>query len=160
MFHANEGLDETFCKKTCDLHVRIFRHWSLLNYKNRWSLTVKGSEHGVYSTQNYCAFGLFPSSGVLGSRNTTFRKLSSPPAPDGNISSFRNVVFLLPRTLDDGKSPNNPSNSVGGGCLANIEETEKKNGDSVQECSTHIVVYLLKARTVKPAQTAVARQHP
>jgi hypothetical protein len=29
----------------------------------------------VYSTQNYCVFGLFPSSGILRNRNTTFRKL-------------------------------------------------------------------------------------
>jgi hypothetical protein len=80
-------------------------------------------------------FGLFSSSNVLGNRNTTFRKLhlfpssgeegrteplieiSSflgaqlsmyllPPSPeDGNRCSFRNVVFLLPRILDDGKSP-------------------------------------------------------
>jgi hypothetical protein len=29
----------------------------------------------VYSTQNCCGFGLFPSSGVAGSRDMTFRKL-------------------------------------------------------------------------------------
>jgi hypothetical protein len=29
----------------------------------------------VYSTQNYWVFGLYPSSGILGNINTTFRKL-------------------------------------------------------------------------------------
>jgi hypothetical protein len=33
----------------------------------------------VYSTQKYRVSGLFPSSGVLGSRNTTFRKLDLFP---------------------------------------------------------------------------------
>jgi hypothetical protein len=34
----------------------------------------------VYSTQNYWGFGLFPLSGVFGSRNTTFRKLDLFPS--------------------------------------------------------------------------------
>jgi hypothetical protein len=35
--------------------------------------------------------------------------MSSPPSPeDGNGSSFRNVVLLLPRIPDDGKSPKTP----------------------------------------------------
>jgi hypothetical protein len=34
----------------------------------------------VYSTQNYSIFGIFTSSGVLGSRNTTFRKLDLFPS--------------------------------------------------------------------------------
>jgi hypothetical protein len=29
----------------------------------------------VYSTQNYWVFGLFPSSGILGNKNTMFQKL-------------------------------------------------------------------------------------
>jgi hypothetical protein len=33
----------------------------------------------VYSTQDYWVFGFFPSSGVLGSRNTTFRKVDLCP---------------------------------------------------------------------------------
>jgi hypothetical protein len=67
----------------------------------------------VCSTQNYWGFGLFPSSGVLGSTNTTFRKLDlfpssgergealskgPPSSEDGNRSSSRNVGFLLTRT--------------------------------------------------------------
>jgi hypothetical protein len=34
----------------------------------------------VFSTQNYWVFGLFPLSGVLGSRYTTFRKLDLFPS--------------------------------------------------------------------------------
>jgi hypothetical protein len=34
----------------------------------------------VYNTQNYWAFGLFPSSGILG--NTTFRTLDLFPSSD------------------------------------------------------------------------------
>jgi hypothetical protein len=34
----------------------------------------------VYNTQNYWGFGLLPSSGVLGSRNTTFRKADLFPS--------------------------------------------------------------------------------
>jgi hypothetical protein len=33
----------------------------------------------VYNTQNDRVFGLFPSSGILGNRNTTFRKLDLCP---------------------------------------------------------------------------------
>jgi hypothetical protein len=75
------------------------------------------------NTQNYWGFGLLPSSGVLVSRNTTFRKLDqwlilalskrlnwigvfSHLSPEnGHRSSFRNVVFLLTRAPDDGESP-------------------------------------------------------
>jgi hypothetical protein len=99
---------------------------------------------GIIS-QNCWIFLLRPSSGVLGSRNTTFRKLGlfpssgegeekiptqlgplekdglwfrltlskgpnwvgvfSPSPEDGNRCSFRNVVFILLRTPDDGRSP-------------------------------------------------------
>jgi hypothetical protein len=34
----------------------------------------------VYSSQNYCAFGLFPSSGIIRNRNTTFRMLDLLPS--------------------------------------------------------------------------------
>jgi hypothetical protein len=36
----------------------------------------------VYSRQNYWGFGIFPSFGVLGSRNTTFQKLGLLPSSD------------------------------------------------------------------------------
>jgi hypothetical protein len=51
----------------------------------------------VYSTQNYWVFGLFSSSGVLGSRNT-FRKLDLLP-------SSGEEGRRLPRTPEDEKSP-------------------------------------------------------
>jgi hypothetical protein len=46
------------------------------------------------SAQNYWVLGLFPSSGVFGSRERRF----------GIRSSFRNVLFLLPRTPGDKKN--------------------------------------------------------
>jgi hypothetical protein len=44
----------------------------------------------MYSTQNYLGFGLFPSSGVLGSKHDI--------SETGSVS-------ILPRTPDEGKSP-------------------------------------------------------
>jgi hypothetical protein len=70
----------------------------------------------VYSTQSYLVLLLFPSSSVLGSRNTTFQKLDlfpssgegeeKTPTQLGSLerSSFRNVVFLHPKTPDSEKS--------------------------------------------------------
>jgi hypothetical protein len=89
----------------------------------------------MYSTKNYWFFfGLFQSSSVFESINTTFRKLHlfpssgkggedtdavGPPrksysksSDDGNRSSFRNVVFLLWIKPDDGKSKKKNSNSM------------------------------------------------
>jgi hypothetical protein len=56
-----------------------------LTYNHRISaITLNGRFYGiltmVYSTQSYWGFGLFPSSGVLGSRNTTFWKLDLFPS--------------------------------------------------------------------------------
>jgi hypothetical protein len=47
------------------LHLRLSRFYIVLRM--------------VYSAQNYWVFGLFPSSVVFGSRNTTFRKLDLFP---------------------------------------------------------------------------------
>jgi hypothetical protein len=43
----------------------------------------------IHSTQNYWVFGLFPSSGVLGGRNTTFWKLDLfPSSGDGGEDTY------------------------------------------------------------------------
>jgi hypothetical protein len=44
------------------------------------NLRVPQNAGKFLNTQNYWGFGLFPSSGALGSRNTTFRKLDLFPS--------------------------------------------------------------------------------
>jgi hypothetical protein len=51
----------------------------------------------VYSTQNYRRLGLFPSSGLLENRNTTFRKIDLFPSSGegGEDPSSTHVRVLL-----------------------------------------------------------------
>jgi hypothetical protein len=56
----------------------------------------------VYHVQNYWGFGIFPSSGILGTRKHDVSET-------GSVSET--LCFLVPRIPDDGKSKKKPSNS-------------------------------------------------
>jgi hypothetical protein len=50
----------------------------------------------LYSTQSYWASGLFSSSGVLGNRNTTFRKLDLlPSSGEAGEDTYSPIMKLL-----------------------------------------------------------------
>jgi hypothetical protein len=77
----------------------------------------------VYNTQDYCVFGLCPSSGILKKHsrkhfgNWMFPSsgVSNPSSEEENVSSFRNVVFycffLEYQTMDKVQKVSNSEDS-------------------------------------------------
>jgi hypothetical protein len=65
----------------------------------------------VYHIQKYWGFGLFPSSGILGTTKQDVRKLDLfPTSGVGGKTPTQlgplELIFLVPRIPDDGKSRN------------------------------------------------------
>jgi hypothetical protein len=61
----------------------------------------------VYHSQNYWVFGLFPSSGIVGTRkhDVSVAGSVSESSPTEIEPVSETSCFLVPRIPDDGKSP-------------------------------------------------------
>jgi hypothetical protein len=90
----------------------------------------------VYSTQNYWGFGLFPLSGVLESRNTTFRKLDPFPSL-GERGGKRHLLSWA--SLKELISITGPATQC---CVRMVEEpTDKLTSAKTLRFSVHRFLY-------------------